>query len=35
MVISKSFKILYSFLYSEYINHIQLNFLLLPFPSCV
>jgi hypothetical protein len=33
MVVSASFSI-YSFLYREYINHIQvLSFLLLPYPS--
>jgi hypothetical protein len=30
MVISTGLKILYSFLYREYINHIHLNFSLLP-----
>jgi hypothetical protein len=34
MVVSASLKILYSFLYREYINHIHvLSFLLLPYPS--
>jgi hypothetical protein len=28
-------EILYSFLYREYINHFNLNFLLLSSPSCV
>jgi hypothetical protein len=36
MVVSASLRILYSFLYREYINHIHLlNFLLLPKPPCM
>jgi hypothetical protein len=36
MVASASLRFLYSFLYREYINHIQfLSFLLLPYPSHV
>jgi hypothetical protein len=34
MVVPASLRFLYSFLYSEYINHIQVfNFLPLPYPS--
>jgi hypothetical protein len=36
MVVSTVLKILYSFLYRGYINHIHfLNFPLLPLPSCL
>jgi hypothetical protein len=35
MVVSAGLRFLYSFLYMEYINHIQVfSFLLLPYPSC-